>query len=434
VTPPETSVVARLAVAGLAGLGVGIERQWSGHAVGPHARFAGVRTFLLFGLLGGVAGLLLSLGSAGVALVLLAGAAALAVAAYVETTRLQGTRGDEEATDGTTEAAALVVLGIGVLAGLDYLKLASGLAALVVFALVEKSRIHAVVERIDAREMHAALQFAVLALVVLPLLPVGPFGPFDAIRPRELWAAVLVFSGINFAGHLARRAVGERQGYGIAGLLGGIVSSTAVTLTFSRLSRDVPALGRALALGILGACTLLYARVAIVSTVLNAPVGLALLPRVLPPLLLGAVSFGLGLRAARAEPAVGGPSSGGENPLRLGSAIRMAVAFQLMLLAMGALRERASDAGVVASAVVLGLADMDALTFAFARPGSGPADPDVAATGIAVGILSNTCFKLGALLLLADPATRRRGGLALGLLALGSLAGLALGARLTTGS
>jgi len=136
--PAELIVPTRIALAGLAGLAVGIEREWSGHASGPNARFAGVRTFLMLGLLGGIAGWLLDEGWTSVGVVLLAGVAAVAV----------------------------------------------------------------------------------LALVVLPLLPEGPYGPFDAVRPRSHWAIVLAFSGPNFLGYIARRAVGPERGYGLAGLLG----------------------------------------------------------------------------------------------------------------------------------------------------------------------------------------------------------------------
>src|SRR5512138_3223557 len=109
--------VARLAVAALSGLAVGLEREWSGHASGPLTRFAGLRTFLLIGGLGGVSGWLLSTGSGGASTVLLGGASALIVAAYVVAARPGG-----HAIEGTTEVAALMVLALGVLAGLGFLE------------------------------------------------------------------------------------------------------------------------------------------------------------------------------------------------------------------------------------------------------------------------------------------------------------------------
>ena len=269
--------VARLAVAALGGLAVGLEREWSGHATGPLARFAGLRTFLLIGALGGVAGWLVASGSQTVGAVLLASGSALVVAAYILAARAGG-----HAIEGTTEVAALMVLALGMLAGMGYLELASGSTAIMVLALSEKARLGRFVARIGEGEMRAALQFAVLALVVLPLLPAGSYGPWGGIEPRGLWIVVLLFSALNFAGYLARGAVGPERGYGVTGLLGGLVSSTAVTFQFSRLSRSDRSIAAGLALGVVGASTVLLPRVLLISALLNVDVARALvllLPR-----------------------------------------------------------------------------------------------------------------------------------------------------------
>jgi uncharacterized membrane protein (DUF4010 family) len=129
-----------------------------------------------------------------------------------------------------------------------------------------------------------------MALVVLPLLPPGRYGPLGGIEPRGLWIVVLLFSALNFAGYLARRAVGPERGYGVTGLLGGLVSSTAVTFQFSRLSREERSLAAGLALGVVGASTVLLPRVLVISALLNLDVARALLPFILPPLLAGSCS------------------------------------------------------------------------------------------------------------------------------------------------
>ena len=219
-----TLMAQRLAVATLIGLVVGTEREWSGPKAGPERRFAGLRTFLLFGMLGGVAGLLVSGEALLPGSVLLAAGAAFNVVAYARSVRTP-----EQPRDGTTEAAALVVLSLGTLAGLGYLALAAGCGAVVVFALGEKQRLHWLVGKIGQEEMHAALQFLVLALVIFPLLPTGPYESFFGFRPRALWAMVLLLSGINFAGYIARRAVGPGRGYGMTGALAGLISSTDLT-------------------------------------------------------------------------------------------------------------------------------------------------------------------------------------------------------------
>jgi len=414
----DSATAGGLAVAGLAGLAVGIEREWSGHATGPAARFAGARTMLLIGLLGGVAGWLIH-GDAVLAGGLLIGAmGALVIAAYLMAARAGG-----ESIEGTTEVAALLVLALGVVSGLGFPLLTSGVASVMVLALVEKTRIHAAIKRVGERELAAALQFAVLALVILPLLPEGPYGPYDAIRPRALWTAVLLFSGLNFAGYLARRAIGVARGYGVTGLLGGLVSSTVVTLQFARRSRDEPVAGQALALGVLGACTALVPRVAIVSTAFNPALGIKLVPFLLPILVVGAVTVAVAFGRAR-DASPKGILPDESSPLGLWTALKMAVAFQAVLLAIPFIERWWGSAGVRMSAVVLGLTDMDALTWSMARLGTNADTVTLAAEAIVIGLLSNTVFKLALALVLGSGAFRRVAGP--GLVALGVATSLML--------
>src|SRR6476469_4575464 len=150
--------VARLAIAALIGLSVGFERQHSGHAAGPQARFAGIRTFLLIGVLGGCAGLLFAQ-SQMLATALLFGGMLFAVGAYI-----MAVRRPENELDGTTEAAALVVLALGAIAGMGELARAAGTGAVIVLALSEKVRLHWLVQRVEGADFRAGLQFAVLAL------------------------------------------------------------------------------------------------------------------------------------------------------------------------------------------------------------------------------------------------------------------------------
>jgi uncharacterized membrane protein (DUF4010 family) len=413
----------RLAVAGLVGLAVGIEREWSGHATGPEARFAGARTFMLFGLSGGVAGLLASNGYAALAGALLLGSAALVVAAYF----VVASRGHAEAADGTTEAAALAVLALGVLAGLAETRLAAAAGAVVVLVLREKSAIHGFVRRLGEVELRAALQFAVLALVLLPILPEGPFGPWGGVRPRELWGVVLLVSGLNFLAYLARRSIGETHGTAIAGLLGGLISSTAVALTFSRQSRQRPGSAPALSLGVVGACTVLIPRILILTLVLRPALTAAVAPRLLPVLLVGLGWLALGLRRTLREPGPVTPE--GRSPLRLGSAILLVLGFQLVLTVMSVVRAQFGATGILTSAAFLGLTDMDALTLSMSRLASEAEMLTLAALAVSVGVLSNTLMKLAVVLVVGRGEFRRRTGTALLVLAAACAGGLWLGAR-----
>ena len=423
---------ANLFVAGLVGLAVGIEREWSGHASGPDARFAGARTFLLLGLLGGVAGGLIPGPYAALGIVLLSGGVALSVAAYAVAARRAAAPEGAGAVDGTTETAALVVLALGTLAGLGFQALASGAAAVVVLALGEKARVHRVVHAIGEGEMRAALQFAVLALVVLPILPDQSYGPLGGVRPRSLWIIVLLFSALNFAGYLARRAVGPDRGYGVTGVLGGLVSSTAVTFHFSRQSRREPQVAPSLGLGVVGACTVLLPRVAVVSAVLNPAVTLALVPYLAPPLAVGGAVVAYAV--TRSAPAASTASRAeSRSPLGLASSIQMAVAFQLVLWAVAFVRQTWGSEAVLASAALLGLTDTDALTLSMSRLGASEAAVALGARAIAVGVLSNTLVKLVVTLALGEPRFRRVASVGLAALAAACGLGLWLGARVPLG-
>ncbi|MEZ4412114.1 MAG: MgtC/SapB family protein [Gemmatimonadales bacterium] len=411
-----------MGVAALIGLAVGIERQWSGHAEGPDARFAGARTFFLLGGAGGIAGVLLMAGAVALSAVLLGGAALLVAAAYVLASR----RGSLD-PDATTEVAAVVVLGLGVIAGLGHLRLASAAGVVVVLALNEKSRIHEFVRHIDDWELRGALQFAVLALVVLPLMPKGPFGPLGGIYPQSLWLLVLLFSGLNFLGFVARRGVGVRRGYAYAGLAGGLISSTAVTLNFARRSRIEPEAGRGLAAGVVAACTILVIRVTGITFVLNPDAGWALLPMAFIPLAAGTILTAWAFRpGTEADDPAAEPMTPPSNPLRLGSAIRLALLFQGALMALTWVQGRFGDPGVLPLAAFLGLTDMDALTVSMAKLATDGGMVRLAAEAIMLGMLSNTVLKLTVAVTLGTSQFRRLAGAGLAYLGLATLLALLL--------
>lgn len=409
-SPEQADAALRIAIAALIGLAIGLERQWSGHATGPQARFAGLRTFLLLGLIGGGAGVLMAQGLEVAGAVIAAGAVLFAIVAFALAVQRPGFD-----LDATTEIAAIVVIVLGVIAGLGGLVLAAGAGSVVVLALYEKGRLHEAVRRVGEAEMRAALRFAVLALVVLPLLPRSWTVAGIELGPRTLWVVVLLFSAINFAAYLARRVVRVEHGYAVTGLLGGLISSTAITLDFARRSRDEPALARPLAAGVVAACTVLVPRVLVVSFVLNAAVGMALLPLLVPLLAVGAAVVA---GVWRFEPA-GGPPAGEplpQNPLRLGLAIKMAVAFQAAMILIDLVRDQWAVTGVYASAAFLGTTDVDALTVSMNRV-SG-IEPALAARAVAIGVLANTLTKLVLAVALGTGRFRLLAGAALLALAL----------------
>ena len=310
-------------------------------------------------MLGGIAGIAGCLWAASlhpVAIVLIAASAGLVVAAYVATSRVS--------LGATTEVAALVVLAAGVLAGTGHITFASGVIVITTLLLVEKSWLHGLITEIDDQSLRAGVRFAVMAVVILPLLPEGPFGPYGGVRPRQLWLLVLLFSGLSFVGYIARRVAGPGRGYSFAGLVGGLVSSTAVAFTFARLSRKESNYSYALAMGVVAACTMLNLRVLVAAAVLRSALVPALVPYLAGPFLVGAVIVAFGWKHRE---------EGGEvvevsrNPLQVASALQMAVVFQVVLYAVYFVRGHWGQSGLLWSGAVLGLTDLDALTLSMAK-------------------------------------------------------------------
>jgi uncharacterized membrane protein (DUF4010 family) len=398
----DLTALAGVVVGALGGAAIGIERQRSGHATGASARLGGVRTFTLLGGVAGMAGWLITAGSGSIAAVICAGAVALIVAGYVAASRHD--------VDATTEVAALVVVAAGILAGIGRLAFASGAIAVTALLLVEKSRLHALVERIDDAELRAAVRFGVMAIVILPLLPEGPIASLGGVKPRELWVLVLFFSGLSCIGYLARRVFGPRHGYPLAGALAGLISSTTVTFTFARLSRSDRALSHPLAVGTIAACTMLFPRVFIATFVLHTTVAWALLPYVTAPFAAGAIALLLWLRR---NPDGVFQIDMPANPLQIGPALQMAVTFQVVLFAVKWVQHAYGDPGLLVSGAVLGFSDVDALTISMAKGAAAGVAPSVAAEAIAIGICANSLLKLGLALALGTPQFRRVSGAAL---------------------
>jgi len=363
-------------------------------------------------MLSGTAGWLWSNQFQTLAAVLIAGAAALIVAAYAAAARHD--------IDGTTEVASFVILAAGFTAGVGAWTLAAGTFALATLLLVEKSRIHEIARGIDDTSLRAAVRFLVMAVVILPLLPEGPLGPGAGFRPRTLWIAVLIFSGLSFLGYLARKSLHGSQGYAVAGLLGGVISSTAVTFTFSKLSRSKTSSAGPLASGVIGACTVLFLRVLIATATLNHDLAIAGFPYFIAPFLLGvvatAVSWWFKDGQVQSEP-------DGKNPLQFWSSLQMALMFQVVLYLVHWLEDSFGSQGLLVSGAILGFTDVDALTISMAR-GLKTTDWNIAAQALCLGILSNTVLKIIVALVLGRG--RFRLYVATGLLALG----IALGASL----
>lgn len=287
----------------------------------------------------------------------------------------------------------------------------------------EKSQLHDLVGRIDDEELRAAARFGVMAVVILPLLPEGPIGPYGGIKPRELWLLVLFFTGLSFSGYLARRPVGPGHGYPVAGLLGGVISSTNVAFTFARLSRREPLLSHPLAIGSIGACTVLFPHVLIAASVLNLAVARTLLPHLVAPFVIGAITLVVWWnRSGHLDH----PAERTSNPLQIGPALQMAAVFQIVLFAVHAVRQSFGAGGLLVSGAVLGLTDADALTISMTKVAAADGVTTIAARAIAVGILANCVLKMGLAVALGTPQFRRATAALLGAMAIAMVVSIAV--------
>jgi uncharacterized membrane protein (DUF4010 family) len=323
----------------------------------------------------------------------------------------------------TTIIAALATFCLGALS-VQGLWLAAAAAAVVTALLLGlKPTLHRWLEAIEKRELLAALQLLLISVVILPVLPNQGYGPYAALNPQKLWLMVVLIVAMSFAGYVAVKLAGA-QGIVLTGILGGLASSTAVTLTFARVGRTHPELQGALATGVVLAWTVMYVRVAVLIAVL-AP---ALLGMLLMPLaLMTAVGLIAGWILLRHSGRAQVPPEGLTNPFEIGMALRFGALIAVVMLLSRALQDAFGNAGMLALAFVSGLADVDAITVTVADEAAGhglTAAVAVAALLVAAG--ANTLMKCAMATTIAGGAMARWVGITAAATIVAGAAGLAL--------
>lgn len=400
---PDVSltVVWNFATALLIGAMLGIERER--HKREHDAQtIGGLRTFILFALIGALGGwLTLVLDSPWILAAALLAALAPVLAGYVISARTQ-----PDSLGLTTELAAVAACLLGAMTTLGYRELAVGLGVAVAAVLAYKQPLHGIVNRLDRDDVYAGLRLLIATFIVLPLLPTQPIDPWGALNPRSLWVLVLLISSLSLVGYVATRLLGAHRGIPLTGLTGGLVSSTAVTLAFARQSRDAAyaSAAPAIASGILLAWTVMFLRVVVEVLVVNR----TLLPQLVAPFgVMAVVSAGCALylrhRAGRSEQVESVPL---RNPFSLAAAAKFAAFFALVLLVVKLVRSYAPDEGVYFVAALAGTTDVDAITLSmaqFARNGA----VTVAVNAITIATLTNTVVKATMVATLGSPELRK---------------------------
>jgi uncharacterized membrane protein (DUF4010 family) len=378
----------RLAASLGIGLLIGLERERN-----PAGK-AGARTFALVALLGTLSVMVADAAQAAWTVpVGLASVSAMLIVAYARVAP-----GEDPGT--TTVAAAAVCFLLGVLAGTGETVLAGALAICVTGLLYFKPEIEGMSVALSREQQVSLLQFLVVTFIVLPILPDRSYGPYGVLNPRDIWLMVVLISGIGLASYVALRIAGERHGGLLAGVLGGLVSSTATTVLYARRSRESEAMER-LARSVVPLANLVpLLRIAVVAAVLQPGLLRFLLPVILAALTAGAALTALSMRHA-ARPR-GAPLSEMRpemrNPAELGTALKFGGFYALVLLGAAWLSDLAGERGLYAAALASGLVDIDAITLSSLNLyGENRIAATQAVLAVALAYAANLVFKLGVL-------------------------------------
>lgn len=410
----ELNLIYQLAIAVALGLLVGLQRERAEKVV------AGIRTFPIIGMLGVFAGVL---GATVGDWVIAAGL--LSMAALTVMANLLRLETGERDPGMTTEVAILVMYTIGVALTRDLVLESIVAAAVLAMLLHWKAPLHAFAERIGKDEFAALMRLVLIGLVVLPALPNRTFGPYEVLNPFEVWLMVVLIVGISMGGYVAFRLLGPRTGAIAAGILGGMISSTATTVSYARRSASAPARSAAAALVVVLASATVFVRVlaeiAVVApgvlTVTAGPLGAMLALMVL--IGTGLYWFGIGSRDLEIDDQ--------KPPSDLTAAVVFGLLYAVVLVAVAFAEDRLGQRGLYAVAALSGLTDLDAITLSTANlMRGGQLDLATGWRMILLGSLSNIAFKGGVVLLLGSRALRSRIGVAFGAALLGGAAILML--------
>lgn len=365
------------------GLLVGMERERRPDSA------AGLRTFALVAILGCLFALLGE--KTGGPWLLAVGLLVISLAMIASNF---STQQEEQYRGFTSEAAVIVTYGLGAAVWYGYATLAVMLAIATTVLLYFKAELRQFSERMTPKDINSILQFAVLSLVILPVLPSQDYGPYNALNPRQIWWMVVLISGLALSGYLALRIIGARHGAALLGIFGGLASSTATTLMFSRHARDHRELVRMAAIVILIANVMVMIRLGFVSGV------------VAPDLVHTiAIVFACGILPGVAVAVYGWKilSAGGAlplpevtNPTELKTAISFGLLYALVLLASAWLQDTAGNKGLYIVALASGLTDADASVLSTLRLfNQQTISSSEAVIAVTLALMANLIFKIG---------------------------------------
>lgn len=371
------------------GLLVGIQRGWVQRREPAGSRFAGIRTYGLLGLAGGIAGALQARAEP-VALVLLAAGAVLVLMGYWRSTRRDTLQGS---ISGTASLSGLITLAAGYLAGSGAFAFASAVAGVTVIVLALRNQLHHWLRHIDEHEMMAVARFALIALVILPLLPDTTYGPYDAWRPRQLWLVVVLVSGFSFAGYAATRLLGPSRGVLATAAAGAVVSSTAVTAALASKLRDGKDDAAVCNAGIALASAVMFLRIMVLAAALASFALPTLAVLAAPGMAASLIATALILRQRTGEPASAGEGMVVRNPFAIGPALALMGLTMVLTVIARWMLARYGDAGLATVLAISGVIDVDSATITMGNLPPGTLDPRIAGLILMPPFMLNSAFK-----------------------------------------
>lgn len=366
------------------GLLVGLQREYEDH------KMAGIRTFSLVTLLGSLTGLIaqhfqsdIIIATGFIVLGLL-----LAVVNFFKA------KGDNPDIGQTTEVAILLMYGLGTYLVFGDLKVAVALGAVTAVLLHLKNTLGEWVNRLQKKEVAAIMQFAAISLVILPILPDENYGPYEVFNPRDIWMMVILIVGLGLGGYFIYKAVGKNAGTVLNGILGGLVSSTATTVTFARRVTKSPKMARLAAFIILTASTVALVRV-LVEVAIVTPQNLGVIaPPIIVELVFMAILCGILYWHNQTKDMEELPEP--ENPAQLKTALVFGGLYAIILFAVAAAKDYFGESGLYVISIISGLTDVDAITLSLSHSlNSGELDVHLAWKLILIASLSNLAFKAG---------------------------------------
>jgi uncharacterized membrane protein (DUF4010 family) len=387
-------LLSRLALALGIGLLIGLERGWRTREAQSGSRAAGIRTFAISGLLGGITGAIAEV-SGGVAnsngsIVLAAGFAVYAAAITVfsrEENRAEGT------FSATTAVAGMLTFSLGAYAIVGDPRIAAAAAVAAVAILALREELHGWVAQITWPELRSGLVLLAMTFIALPILPSDPIGPFGGVNPREVWIIAIALACVSFIGYVAVKYLGASRGVLVAAASGGLVSSTAVTVANARRAAAGEGSPRLLAAGVAIATAVSFLRVLAIATVMQ-PRLLTLIGPALLAAALFAVGFGLFSVFLRRPEVTHQPKGEFRNPFGFWSVMSFAVFLGAIIVLGRAVGESFGAAGAIAGAIVVGLVDVDSVTVSMARLTPDVLGPDHAGYAILAAVASDTVSKV----------------------------------------